>query len=59
MKWACTVVQADGGRVFVFHFTLDDLPTNDGQYTAFVERGQRACYLTGTIRTMELRPVKP
>jgi hypothetical protein len=59
MKWICTLVKADAGRVSIDHWILFELPQRSGLYTMFrVDPDARISILTDCIRTMELRPEK-
>ena len=57
MKWLCTLVVCDAGRIRFEHYRLIELPEVQNGYISFREEEGRLCWNFLDIRTMEIRPV--
>lgn len=59
VKWQCTIVIAEAGKIWPKTFLLLDLPQREEQFIAFSLEGYaaRLLYAADSIRTMELHPV--
>ena len=58
MKWTCTLVVANCGRISLERYTLSELPVNENGMVRFVGEHGAVFWNFRQIRTMEVSPVK-
>jgi hypothetical protein len=59
VRWACTIVVANGGKVELLKYVLLELPRWSGleEMVVFTSFDSQVSWSARSIRTMELRPV--